>query len=1126
MVELAPFLESLGLSQYVGKFADSDIDGATLLDLNETHLKELGLSLGHRIRLMKAIAELRAAGGVTPAAVVSDVPASRVATAPTETRGAASRSSDGERRQLTVMFCDLVGSTALASRLDPEDLQEVLRCYRVAVAEVVAGFGGYVAKYMGDGVLAYFGYPQAHEHDAEQAVRAGLALIDRVGRLEGNATALASRVGIATGLVVVGDLIGSGEAQERGVVGETPNLAFRLQEMAPANAVLIAESTRRLVGDLFDYRDLGAITVKGLTEAVLAARVLRESTVESRFEALRLATLSPLVGRDEEVQLLLRRWAQAKDSEGQLVLISGEAGIGKSRIVAALQERLERERPIRLRYFCSPHRRDSALFPVIAQLERAAGFTRDEAPAAKLDKLAALVSQSGDYAKETEAVFADLLAIPADERYPPLSGDPRQRRERIFTALVRLLEELAQHRPVLFLFEDAHWIDSTTLELLDRVAERIRRLPVLMVITFRPDFDPPWTGQAQVTSMTLSRLGQRDTKALVGRVAGGKTLPAEILDQIIEHTDGIPLCIEELTRTLLEGTLLREENGRFILSGPLPALAIPSSLHDSLMARLDRLGPVKEVAQIGATIGREFSYDVIKSVARRSDNELQDALRQLVEAGLIFNRGGPPPTSFVFKHALVQDAAYGTLLRGRRQELHACIAKVLEELVVPPLGEEAAVGERAALLAYHWLKAEEWEKALNYTLGAAERAQKLFARPEAINHYWQALELIERLPQTPERSRVQCEVIVSLVGLPGVLRDEGAETRLLRHIDQALTNAAEAGQTANVARLESIKGEYQDDEALLERAIVRAKGSGNSLAEAFAIGRYGGYLGLHGQFEESLNYVARTIDILGEQGEELRQARTMAAAGRCFSARAGKLDEALFFAGRVREAADALDDTWLRAWRAMEAEPHYYRGLWDEAVVVAEESLSVAWEIGEWGVVFFSSAWLAIAYSKLGQLDNARRVLDHVFNEAPARIFVSQANGIQYAQIARAQIQLITGAHNQALSTVRQALAVARRGNFSLEEVAAQRVLGQVHEAMGDRAEADAAFRRSLEVLDTIQCPPELAQTLLAYGRFRRGDNTQEDRALIERALSLFEEMKATGWIEEARVALAAASPV
>jgi predicted ATPase len=577
-------------------------------------------------------------------------------------------------------------------------------------------------------------------------VRAGLALIDRVSRLESGTTALASRVGIATGLVVVGDLIGSGEAQERGVVGETPNLAARLQEMAPANAVLVAESTRRLVGDLFDYHDLGAVAIKGLTDPVLAWQVLGESSIESRFEALRSSTLSPLVGRDEEVKLLLRRWAQAKDGDGQIVLISGEAGIGKSRIAAALQEHLDAETLAKLRYFCSPHRRDSALFPIISQLERAAGFARDDAPAVKLDKLTTLLSQSGGDVSETGAAIAELLSVPATGHFPPLPNDPRQKRERIFAALVGQLEDLARQRPVLMLFEDAHWADSTSLELLDRIAQRIPRLPVLMVVTYRPEFEPPWTGQAQVTSLTLNRLGQREIKALVGRVAGGKTLPVEIVELIIEHADGIPLCVEEITKTLLDGTLLRDKNEQYVLSGLLPVLAVPSSLHDSLMARLDRLGPVKEVAQIGAAIGREFTYDIVKAVTRRHDDQLGDQLNQLVEAGLIVRRGNPPEASFIFKHALVQDAAYGTLLRGRRQQLHATIAKVLEEMVVPSLHEERSLGAGAELLAHHWLAAEDWEKALEYTVQAAKHAQKLFARPEAINHYWQALELIERLP--------------------------------------------------------------------------------------------------------------------------------------------------------------------------------------------------------------------------------------------------------------------------------------------------------------------------------------------------------------------------------------------
>jgi predicted ATPase/class 3 adenylate cyclase len=1116
-IDIVQWLRGLGLEPYAAAFLANDIDAEVLLEITADDLVELGVtSIGHRRKLLSAIAALK------------DGRDSFVAASPPELvgqeRDAGLVPNAAERRQLTVMFCDLVGSTALASRLDPEDLREILEAYRAAVASVVAEGSGYVAKYMGDGVLSYFGYPQAHEHDAERAVRAGMAVVAGVGRLKAGGTALASRVGIATGLVVVGDLIGVGHAQERGVVGETPNLAARLQELAPANAVLVAESTRRLVGDLFEYRDLGPVAIKGFRDSVSASQVLGESSIESRFEALRSATLSPLVGREEEVRLLLRRWKQAKAGEGQIVLISGEAGIGKSRIAAALQERLQAERPIRLRYFCSPNRRNSALFPIIAELERAAGFARHDDPVEKREKLSALLSQSGNTVPDLEAAFADLLAVPAGDGLPNLTGNPREKRERILSALVRRLEDLARQQPVLLLFEDAHWSDSISLDLLERFAERMRQLPVLMVVTFRPEFEPVWIGQAQVTSVLLGRLGERETMALAGGVAGGKSLPGEILDRIIEHTDGIPLCVEELTKALLESNFLQEVSGQFILSGPMPSLAIPSSLHDSLMARLDRLGPVKEVAQIGAAIGREFTYDILKAVTSRPDDRLGAELDQLVDAGLIFRRGGAQQTSFVFKHALVQDAAYGTLLRGRRQELHAGIAKALEELGGPLPKQDTSVGERSALLAHHWLRAEAWEKALAYTLEAAERARNLYARPEAVNHYWQALDLVERLPASSERSRVHLEIIVSLVQLPGWRRDEQEEARMLRHLDLAMTEAGEAGQTANLARLEAIRGGILDDRTLLEGAIARAEVSGDKLVMAYCAQRYGDILGGHGQFEASLEHFARAVEIYGTQGDLLHQSIVMASGGRCYNARAGKLDQSLVFAGQVRENADALNNAEIRAWCAMNAEPYYYRGLWDEAVVAAQDALPVAWEIGEWPVIIFSSAWLALAYSKLGQADNAQRVLDRLFDELPVRAVKSQWMALPYAQIARAQIYLAAGNYSEALDTVHQALAAAVRRSFRLEEVAAHRVLGQIHEAMGDRAEAEAAFRRSLEVLDDIQCPPELAQTLLAYGRFRRGDNAQEDRPLLERALHLFEEMKATGWIAEARIALAAAS--
>ena len=633
-MDIDGWLRGIGLEQYAQTFRDNAIDADVLRDLTDEHLRELGLPLGARLKLLRAVAALRT--GQTPVSPEITTPAGR---------------TDAERRQVTVMFSDLVGSTALSARMDPEDLREVISAYQKSVAEAVQRFGGFVAKYMGDGVLIYFGYPQAHEDDAERAVRAGLELVTAVSNLKTHA-ALQTRVGIATGLVVVGDLIGSGAAQEQAIVGETPNLAARLQSIAEPNSVVIAESTRKLVGQLFELEDLGALDLKGISGPVRAWAALRPSSVESRFEAMHASGLTELIGREEEIEILLRRWSKIKTGEGQVVLLSGEAGIGKSRLTAALLERFANEPHTRLRSFCSPQHTDSAFHPIIGQMERAAALSRNDSLQVKLDKLDAMLAQSSTSAQDA-ALLAEMLSLPNDGRYPALELTPQQRRQRTLEALVSQIVALSRQNPLLMIFEDAHWTDPTSLELFGRIVDRIPTLRVLLIVTFRPDFEPPWIGRPYVTSLTINRLAEREVGAMIDRVVGNKPIPASVRQDIIERADGIPLFVEEMTKAVLEAGS-EGAAGQTVAAVPSPALPVPASLQASLMARLDRLGPAKEVAQIGAAIGREFPHALLAAVARKSEAELQLALDRLVDAGLLFRQGVPPNASYLFKHALVQ----------------------------------------------------------------------------------------------------------------------------------------------------------------------------------------------------------------------------------------------------------------------------------------------------------------------------------------------------------------------------------------------------------------------------------------------------------------------------------------
>jgi class 3 adenylate cyclase/predicted ATPase len=771
MQQIADWLQELGMAQYAQAFSDNDIDFSVLRHLTDQHLKDLGVSLGHRLKMLQAIRDL---GEASAAATAPSPPAG---TEPT-------RPDDAERRQLTVVFCDLVGSTALSTRLDPEDLRAVIGAYHKCVAETVARFDGFVAKYMGDGVLVFFGYPKAHEDDAERAVRAALALREAVGNLSG-VDPLQVRVGAATGVVVVGDLVGSGESQERGVVGETPNLAARLQAIAESNMVVIADSTRRLLGNLFELQDLGPRDLKGAAEPVRAWAALRANSVESRFEALHATGLTALVGREEESELLLRRWSRAKTGEGQVVLISGEAGIGKSRLTAALLERLTGEPHTRLRYFCSPQHTDSALHPVIGQMERAAQLAHDDTAQGRLEKLDALLAQTST-SREDAALFADLLSLSNDGRYPTLALTPERRRQRTLEALVSQLGALTRQSPVLMIFEDAHWTDPTSLELFGQVVARIVTLRLLLIVTFRPEFDPPWIGRPHVTALTINRLTHREVGALIDRVVGNKLLLGSIRQDIIDRTDGIPLFVEEMTKAVLEAQSDSEAR-RTVAAVPSPALAVPASLHASLMARLDRLGPAKDVAQVGAAIGREFSHALLAAVVGKPEAELASALERLMTAGLLFRQGMPPHASYLFKHALVQDAAYGTLLREPRRALHVRIAAALESQF-PEIAEN-----QAELLAHHCSEAGLIEKAAGLWGKAGHQSLMRSALVEASEQFTRALAQIATAPGTAALRREQITLQVALITpLVHVKGYAAPETRAATERARLLLDQAEA----------------------------------------------------------------------------------------------------------------------------------------------------------------------------------------------------------------------------------------------------------------------------------------------------------------------------------------------
>lgn len=749
---VASWLESLGLGQYASAFDSNAIDAEMLPKLTAEDLKEIGVAaLAHRKKILEAIAALESCRN---SPIAREQAASAAASAGSQP--AAPRPREAERRQLTVVFVDLVGSTGLATRLDPEEMSALLRQFQNAVAGEIVRYDGYVAKLMGDGVLVYFGWPQAHEDEAERAVRAGLAVVEAVKALPTrHGGQLSVRVGIATGLVVVGDLIGTGAAQENAVAGETPNLAARLEKLAEPNTVVISELTYRLVGRLFEVRRIRPQKLHGFDTPTSSYLVIGEGRAEGRFDALHAGVAAPLVGRDLDIRLLIERWNLASSGEGQVVELFGEAGIGKSRILQELRERLKGEPVTYLRYFCSPYHAQSALYPVADQLIRAADINRTDPPERQLAFLEELLATTRD-PQQAVPLIAALLSIPTGDRYPSLDLMPQMQKARTFEVLIEQLEALAGNKPVLMLLEDAHHLDAVSAELFDKVVDRIQRLPVMFIATSRPEGTVRWNGLPHATLLTLNRLSRAQAAFIIDTMTGGKHLPSPVLDQILSKTEGVPLFVEELTKVILESGLLVESGEAYELSGPLPPLAIPATLHDSLMARIDRLASAREVAQIGAVIGREFSHDLLAAAAGMSEDELEMATEQLVAAGLVFRRGGSGQVSYAFKHALVQDAAYGSLLLSRRQQLHARIAQILEASFPETVATEPE------LLAHHFEQASLVEKAVEYHERAGRRALSRSSLSEALLRFRNALDGLTLLAPSPERARRELSLQLAL----------------------------------------------------------------------------------------------------------------------------------------------------------------------------------------------------------------------------------------------------------------------------------------------------------------------------------------------------------------------------
>ncbi|MGB9271562.1 MAG: adenylate/guanylate cyclase domain-containing protein [Pseudolabrys sp.] len=1114
--DIAEWLGRQGLGQYAQTFAENHIDYSVLPDLTEDDLEKLGISLGHRKKLLRAI---DAVWGTRQARDTTKVARTGAeATSPVQHR-------EAEFRQITVMFCDLVGSTQLSEKLDPEDLQKIIDSYRRECSTAIRRYGGEVARYLGDGVLAFFGWPYAHEDDAPRAVHAALEIVSVVTKISESVT-LACRVGVCSGPVVVGEIRNSTASWSMDAVGETPNIAARLQTLAEPDTVLISESTRRLVSATFDLQGLGPQALKGITEPVRAYRVLAAKSAGSRFEAAHAGTLTPLVGRSSELRLLLDRWEKVKEGDGQVILLSGIPGVGKSRLLHELKSHVEEEPHILLHHQCSPYHNQSAFHPVIEQIEQAAHLIAREADADKITKLQAYLPRSTNSSIEPLLLIANLLSISTENQQHLSELTPQQIKNRTISTLVEMLLAFSVQRPTLCIFEDAHWLDASTLELLELMISRIAHARVLLIVSSRPEFRPTWLAHANVSTHSLTRLSQAEVRTMIRDLLRGGNMPQKLVDQIIEKADGVPLFIEELTSSTLSAPL-RETLGH---TEQPASLRVPETLSDALMERLDRAAPSRRVAQIAAVIGREFSDDLLSAAARIDEEDMQSALSLLEQADIIYRVGISPFVRFAFKHVLLRDAIYDSLLKSKRQQIHADIAAILVH-DFPKLVEN-----QPEVLALHYQEASNHQMAIRYWFESGQRALAHSANVEAIANFRKALQLLNALPETPERIKQEIDIQLAL-GIPliAVRGYTAAETR--EAFSRARTLCLRLGDIPEYFQaLFGLWGNHwmcgKNDEALrmADEFLSRSRALSDPVLLMVANRVMGSTLLTLGDFQSSASHFEETIRL--STGREERPLYNLYMVG----PRAASLlllswdlwilgypDQALSRVSEALASGKDLGHPYTVAFaHYMTSVVHLLRGDAAHALESAERSFEMSQEQRFSLYAILSRISRGRAIGELGRLGEARVELTQGIDEA-------RRNGVGFMLPMMdswlADVHTKTGENEYALSFVERALTNIGDVTGRSWEAELHRQRAQILLALDPSKlrEAESHLQKSIEVARgqsakslELRAATNLAELWRAQGR------PDEARALLEPICHWFNEGAETADLKQARDAQSA----